>query len=553
MPTVDSDDRGSRDPRLPPFVLGGSLVIGLVFLASQARQLYFFGDDWAFLLGRTLSWPELMQPHNEHWSTLPLITFRTMFHVFGIDHYLAYALMPILLHLGCCALIYSLMRRHDIAAWPAALCTVPMVFLCGNIGENPLWDFQIGFLGSAALGLIALHLLRDGGRRHVALAWLVTVVGLMCSGMALPMLTWVGAYVLLARGLARALVSTVPPALVYLAWHLAFGADAAGQSPTATADQTVSFVATGLAHVWQEMLRMPVVGGVAIIGLAGFALLARLTARQQALALSGVMTIGVTYVMLAISRAGLGPGAATASRYVYFGVLFTLPVFALLVSRVADELKDHPLRQRTAGAVLVVALVANGVAQTLAFTEGRTQLTDGLKGRVLATVELLHGDERFLGQQVSLPYSPDITVDALARPEVQDALPDDAVGPAQLLEASAALQVAASADGYDLPPASGLRLHGISGTPNSGGCAELQAARGAWIDLPASPEGSQVQLTTSATEYVAQLLDGRLVSTAVTLPNQPRVPTYVASTSRRGTLRVNVPAGALQLCLAKTE
>ena len=73
---------------------------------TQARQLYFFGDDWAFLLSRHPAWPELMEPHNEHWSTLPMISFRIMFHVFGIDHYLAYAVLAILLHAACCVLLY---------------------------------------------------------------------------------------------------------------------------------------------------------------------------------------------------------------------------------------------------------------------------------------------------------------------------------------------------------------------------------------------------------------------------------------------------------------
>ena len=55
----------------------------------------------------------------------------------------------------------------------------------------------------------------------------------MCSGMAIPMVGWLGAYVLVSRGLVRALVSTVPPMLVYLLWYAAYGRDATAQAPSA--------------------------------------------------------------------------------------------------------------------------------------------------------------------------------------------------------------------------------------------------------------------------------------------------------------------------------
>ena len=551
MPTADSEEAGAQRRRLrpPALLVAGSAVAALFFLASQARRLYFFGDDWAFLLSRSLEWPELMEPHNEHWSTLPLISFRIMFHVFGIDHYLAYALLAILLHLACCVLLYLLMRRSEVPAWPAALCIVPVMFLCGNIGENPLWDFQIGFLGSAALGLVALHLVHEDSRSLLVGAWLVTVASLMCSGMALPMVGWLGAYVLVSRGLTRALVSTVPPMLVYLAWMLWFGREAQSQQTSPTPDQVVEFTATGLALVWQEMLRLPGIGGAVLIGLAAFTLLGRLKDAQRRLALSGMMTVVAMYLLLALARAGLGAQVAGASRYTYFGVLLTLPAFALVISRVSELLGERRLHRVVAGALLVVLLVGNGVAQTLAFTDGRTQLTGDLKPRLLATERLIADDEHFLAQQPSLPYNPDITVEALSRPEIRAALPQDPVTPAQLLDASAVLQVAASADGFDLPPATDLELHGVEGTVVTGGCADLRADRGAWVDLPPSAGGSQVQLTTSAESYPSQLLAGKLASVPVVLTTTPQTATYVATTSTRGTLRVNLPTGRVQLCL----
>ena len=142
----------------PVWVLAVGLAASAAVIVWQTRRLYFFGDEWAFLLDRHLGWEQLVLPHNEHWSTLPLISYRLMFQIFGIDHHLAYALLPVLLHVGICVTSYALMRRHQIGGWSAVLATLLLAFLCGNLAENPLWAFQIGFLGSLLAGLLAVLL-----------------------------------------------------------------------------------------------------------------------------------------------------------------------------------------------------------------------------------------------------------------------------------------------------------------------------------------------------------------------------------------------------------
>jgi len=60
----------------------------------QARRLWFFGDDWEFMLHRGLTGhPDygLFYPHNEHWSTLPILVFRSLYAVFGARRYMPYA------------------------------------------------------------------------------------------------------------------------------------------------------------------------------------------------------------------------------------------------------------------------------------------------------------------------------------------------------------------------------------------------------------------------------------------------------------------------------
>jgi hypothetical protein len=550
LPTVDSDRRPRWRPTAsaPTLTVAAAALAAVVFLASQARRLYFFGDDWAFLLHRQLSWQDLMRPHNEHWSALPVIAFRTMVRIFGIDHYLAYAMMPILLHVLCSSLLYLLMRRSGVPGWPAAIMVVSFLFVCGNAGENPLWDFQIGFLGSAALGLLTLNLHVKPQRLSLVLGWGTTVLSLMCSGMALPMLGWLGIYLLVRHGIARALLAAVPPALVYLAWYAEWGRNATPQATTPTPEQVLEFAWSGIGHVWSGIVQLPAGGSITFLALIAVVLLAPLQEAQRALALSGLLNTVATFLLLGISRGGLGPEASHASRYVYFGIIFTLPAAALGLSQLSGRLRHRNERVVTS-VLLVCLLVGTGMAQAVAFTDTRAELSDPVRPRVLASVELIDQHQRFLSELPLLPYHPDISVSALARTDVRRQLPKASVPPRELLNASVVLQVASSPTSLGLPPATELGQHGITGSVDEAGCAVLHAGANAWIDLPPTPDGSQVQLTSNATAYPVQLLSGRLISDPVQLVAVAGAATFVATTAQDGTLRVTIRPGRLKVCL----
>ena len=51
----------------------------------------FSGDDWDFLFFRgTVAGSDrgLFTPHNEHWSTIPILMYRAIFAMVGPRHYL---------------------------------------------------------------------------------------------------------------------------------------------------------------------------------------------------------------------------------------------------------------------------------------------------------------------------------------------------------------------------------------------------------------------------------------------------------------------------------
>ena len=78
-----------REHRLHLAALAVGLLVAGGIMVAYARRLYFFGDDWDFLLTRgTVEGADLglLEPHSEHWSTVPILLFRSLFAVFGLEH-----------------------------------------------------------------------------------------------------------------------------------------------------------------------------------------------------------------------------------------------------------------------------------------------------------------------------------------------------------------------------------------------------------------------------------------------------------------------------------
>ena len=75
-------------------------VAALITILVLGRHMWFTYDEWDFLAGRrATSIVDLFRPHNEHWSTLPILVYRGLFHVFGLKTYLPYQLVVVLLDL----------------------------------------------------------------------------------------------------------------------------------------------------------------------------------------------------------------------------------------------------------------------------------------------------------------------------------------------------------------------------------------------------------------------------------------------------------------------
>jgi len=360
-----NDDRARRDAhvrlaRLTYIVAAVASVPLLLFWLG--RYFWFYWDDWDFVAGRT-AWnlQDLVRPHNEHWSTLPVLAYRAAFQVFGLHSYRPYQLMIVLCHVAVATLLRVIMRRVGVGPWIATILAVVLLFF-GPGSQNIVWAFQIGFVGSVMFGLGQLVLTdHDGGidRRD----WLGLALGLaalMSSGVGVAMVFGVGVAVLVRRGWRIAAFSTVPLAGAYALWWLSQRPETSQNpnhlGPVDFAHAMLDFARTGIGATFRAIAYFPYAGWLAAaILVVGVVLalrdqvqdLGRL--RQRYAIVLGVFAAGFAFLLSSASgRAALGPAFATASRYMYLGLVFLLPLFGVALTAIA---------RRSAVAGVVVGLL----------------------------------------------------------------------------------------------------------------------------------------------------------------------------------------------------
>jgi hypothetical protein len=350
-------ERGTRRPssarsssRAALLVFGVGLMAALVFLLALGRYRWFTHDEWDYLAGRDGGDIEdLLIPHNEHWSTLPILTFRILFRLVGLHSYLPYRAVLVVLHLTAATLLRVVMRRAGVNAWIATAAALLLVFF-GTGSEIMVYAVNVGFAGALVLGLV--HLLfadHDGpvDRRD----WLGLLAGfacLLCSSTALTMIGIVGVATLVRRSWRVAALHTVPLALVYVVWLRAFEdertAHGVGYShfEVSSPGQVARFVATGVRAALRGMGQVPGAGWVlGILLVVGLVLAWRGSAwavRRRQLAVPAALLVGAfaSLCITGIARAAaFGSEFARTGRYLYLFVALALPALALAADAVA--------------------------------------------------------------------------------------------------------------------------------------------------------------------------------------------------------------------------
>ncbi len=433
-----------------------TLVVAFFFLLRVDRHQWFDVDEWAMLVHRQVVGDAthlgLWSPHNEHWSTVITLLYRSLFTVFGVRTYLPYLVMLVLAHLALVHLLWRLCLRVGVQPLLATLAVAPFAVL-GSGWENLTLPFQTSLILSLVCGVGALLVVPSSGpfRRDDAWGAALLVLGLMSSGVGVTMVVVVTLVALLQRGAKVALLTALGPGFVYLVWYALQGRKAvgtAGTEPFTSAIHDVpAYIWHGLREAADGVTGLDEAGAVVLGLLVVWALRSQATRGARAVpalaaALGSMVFLGLT----AIRRSGLGIDLAASPRYIYVVAALLLPLAALAVQHLLARVGDA----RVALVVMAVAtawLVLVQSSTLIQNADGNGLRKQEQKHRVMAAAELLEDGEEYVSAVPVPVYMPDLDVTTLRRLARDGDLPGNVrVTPEDRLTARAYLQLAVGDD-----------------------------------------------------------------------------------------------------------
>ena len=426
-----------------------SLAAAFAFWAWLDRGLWFFGDEWNFLVGRGLSHAptnpqSIWYPHNEHWSTLPVLLWRGLYSVFHLGTYWPYIIPVLLAQVLVMHLAWRVSLRAGADIWVATGAVAVLGFL-GAGAEDLAWGFQIGFVGSVLFGLLAFDLLDRRPRPgwpQLVLASVSLVASLMCSTIGDAMV--VGAAVLAFARLPwrRALAVLALPIFSYALWFSGVGrlglSAHSDRFTLGTLTALPRYMWDGLSWALGRASNLQPAGAVILVVLIVWALwnTPKMWRRQPVLLALCVATVAF-YVLAGLGR-DISSATPDVSRYVYVAIALLTPVIATLLS---PRSLPAPVRWG-AVAVLAVVLVGN-VGQAEAWVKSRVDLTSRLKTDVFAIGRLAgRGVADVTGPDAApISYFPNLSAAGLAHLQRSHLLPPATLTPVDIANARALLAV----------------------------------------------------------------------------------------------------------------
>jgi hypothetical protein len=453
-----------------------SLLAAFAVLLYYGSHQWFFTDEWEFIT-RNLPGPArlgLFVPHNEHWSTLPILIYRMLFAAVGLHTYLPYILVLIALHLIAAHLIWRLAIRAGASAWMAT--SIVAVFLLLGAGwEQLVSAFQMSFSLSLVCGLgwLLVSDLDLPAWARILSGWALGIAASMSSGIGIPMIGVVAVAALARRGPRDALTVASAPVLANLAWYAIVHPHATLPSTGRELSLLPQFVWHGLSATADSAVGLPVVGTVLLV-----ALVVWLIFRNRAvpsIALGSAAGSLFLFILVGYGRLSLGVDQAAAPRYIYLAA-------ALLACPAAVALTAVSRRTPLAEPLLVAALALSTLhgAYILRLSV-RGQLVARLHDRdiVLAAAKVVTSGAALLGTQLDPIYGPDIDIPDLRTLVQTRALAvTDPIDPASLLTVESRVEISAGpAPAVSGPPPVMTVLEGT--TTGSGACVIQPLTAGA--------------------------------------------------------------------------
>lgn len=345
--------------------LGLALVVGLPVLLWLGRGLTFFSDEWAFIESRSLGDPwTWLPPHNEHWTTLPVVVYRAMVETIGLGSYVPYLAAVVGLHGLVVVLAFVAVRR---TSGPAVALGVALVLLCFGSGfENLYWGFQTGFVGATAAGIGALLVLNRSDVVGRAAVGLLLLVGLAASGIALAFYVASAVEVIGLRRVREMFAAFAVPAAIYAAWFVGYGRYGVTARAPLSSEALLDVprtVATGLGNAAGAISGVgPTLGLGVALAIGAWALLRLRRDRSLPPRFVGcVAGMVALYGLIGVTRAHQFEGIVDYTRYTYVSSILLVIGLSALVGRVAFPATDRAriaMIAATAG-LLTLSLVWN--------------------------------------------------------------------------------------------------------------------------------------------------------------------------------------------------
>jgi hypothetical protein len=397
---LDQDAQDLKPPTLPWWVTVVLIAAGLAVM-WMARSQWFFQDEWDFLIRRDLtSLHDLLRPHTQHWSTLPIIVYRLLFAVFGLDTYLPYLGVLVALNVTVGWVVALLLRRHGAPTLVALLAGL-LTILLGKGVQNIAWAFQIGFVLALLFFLLAVLVLDRRDQRGDWLSSGLLLGSMLSSGLGVPFTLASGLSLILYGDWKRAIRVALVPLAAYGAWFLAFRDQITGHRDPDLMESVLlvpKYTAHGMSAALEGLFGFGLpVGPTLLVLLAVLALVGVTRARSPApfAAVTAMTAALLVYFTTGAARASVfGVTQAATSRYVHIGGIL------LLVAIGTYLFGSHLLPARIPKNAMIVGTLLLAVALFDSAVTLRSAINRQERGRanqresVAAVLDILASDDR---------------------------------------------------------------------------------------------------------------------------------------------------------------
>jgi hypothetical protein len=372
--------------------LAALLLLGGAFLAYETRGTTFWNDEWEWILTRRGGGlATFLDPHNSHFSLIPVVVYKLLFATAGLHHYWPYRAVLITADLVCALLVFVYVRSR-VGGYLALLAAALILFF-GPGWQDTLWPFQMAWLIAVAAGIGALLLLDRRDRAGDVGASVLLMVSLASAGPGLAVAAGLVVDVLQRRRWRELWIVAVPVAL-YVLWWAGYQHTVLSRHALLLLPRFVFDAAAGVLSAVAGLAQVNVSAdsgtyltyGPALLLLSAFAVIWRVRRLghipPRALTLFAVVL--AFWILTAIGRAYVSVGSVVftssgdESRYLYVGAVFVI----LLASELARGYSPS-LPAAALVAVLVVAAVVSNLEvlrDGARLLQTQAQLTDAELG-----------------------------------------------------------------------------------------------------------------------------------------------------------------------------